>query len=308
MRMWRCAAAGARLLAGRPWGRPRSSFPAGGGPAACLVPPPLLGLTAAAASGPLQRPSKVKIKAQDLNGRKFTISLRRGARGTHRLAPAGTDSSCCAACTLRRVAPLLLLGCSHLVHCTAGWSKMQRLPNPQQKGGLPNGCRRSRARPCTPSPHPTHPKQQKRKKTNPSPPPLPRRLCSGFPARIFQHEYDHLDGRLFHDRMAPEVLASVRQQVSAAAARLPADSEVEVARQRSALWELVPGKPVPLALVCQHAAARRSHAFCTPLCPPLPLPVFSWWIWRMHTSRPTQEHRSSGSHERLLGWALPPRH
>ncbi|EFN57416.1 hypothetical protein CHLNCDRAFT_17300, partial [Chlorella variabilis] len=35
----------------------------------------------------------------------------------------------------------------------------------------------------------------------------------GFPARIFQHEYDHLDGRLFHDRMAPEVVAGVRQQV-----------------------------------------------------------------------------------------------
>ncbi|KAL4445735.1 hypothetical protein ABPG77_008934 [Micractinium sp. CCAP 211/92] len=36
---------------------------------------------------------------------------------------------------------------------------------------------------------------------------------SGFPARIFQHEYDHLDGRLFHDRMAPGVLAGVRQQL-----------------------------------------------------------------------------------------------
>lgn len=36
---------------------------------------------------------------------------------------------------------------------------------------------------------------------------------SGFPARIFQHEYDHLDGRLFHDRMAPPVLASITQQV-----------------------------------------------------------------------------------------------
>jgi peptide deformylase len=28
----------------------------------------------------------------------------------------------------------------------------------------------------------------------------------GFEARVFQHEYDHLDGVLFHDRMAPEVL------------------------------------------------------------------------------------------------------
>lgn len=32
-------------------------------------------------------------------------------------------------------------------------------------------------------------------------------------ARIFQHEYDHLDGKLFHDRMAPPVLDSIRQQV-----------------------------------------------------------------------------------------------
>jgi peptide deformylase len=36
---------------------------------------------------------------------------------------------------------------------------------------------------------------------------------SGFPARIFQHEYDHLDGRLFHDRMQAEVLQGVKQQL-----------------------------------------------------------------------------------------------
>ena len=32
----------------------------------------------------------------------------------------------------------------------------------------------------------------------------------GFQARVFQHEYDHLDQKLFIDRMDPEVLASVQ--------------------------------------------------------------------------------------------------
>lgn len=35
----------------------------------------------------------------------------------------------------------------------------------------------------------------------------------GFEARVFQHEYDHLDGVLFHDRMAPEVRATVQGQL-----------------------------------------------------------------------------------------------
>ncbi len=34
-----------------------------------------------------------------------------------------------------------------------------------------------------------------------------------FVARIFQHEYDHLQGTLFHDRMAPEVLEEVREKL-----------------------------------------------------------------------------------------------
>lgn len=34
-----------------------------------------------------------------------------------------------------------------------------------------------------------------------------------FPARIFQHEYDHLQGTLFCDRMGPEVLDSVRHEL-----------------------------------------------------------------------------------------------
>lgn len=33
---------------------------------------------------------------------------------------------------------------------------------------------------------------------------------AGFPARIFQHEYDHLQGTLFCDRMLPEVLEEIR--------------------------------------------------------------------------------------------------
>jgi peptide deformylase len=37
----------------------------------------------------------------------------------------------------------------------------------------------------------------------------------GFQARIFQHEFDHLQGVLFHDRMSPEVLESVKPQLDA---------------------------------------------------------------------------------------------
>jgi len=32
----------------------------------------------------------------------------------------------------------------------------------------------------------------------------------GFEARVFQREYDHLDGVLYHDRMTPEVRAEVQ--------------------------------------------------------------------------------------------------
>ena len=35
----------------------------------------------------------------------------------------------------------------------------------------------------------------------------------GFLAVIFQHEYDHLEGRLFHDRMSPTSLESVRKDL-----------------------------------------------------------------------------------------------
>lgn len=43
-----------------------------------------------------------------------------------------------------------------------------------------------------------------------------RRLkLDGFQARIFQHEFDHLQGVLFQDRMSPEVLATVQPQLEA---------------------------------------------------------------------------------------------
>ncbi|XP_022750600.1 peptide deformylase 1B, chloroplastic/mitochondrial-like isoform X2 [Durio zibethinus] len=38
---------------------------------------------------------------------------------------------------------------------------------------------------------------------------------SGLPARVFQHEFDHLQGILFFDRMTDEVLDSIRSQLEA---------------------------------------------------------------------------------------------
>lgn len=38
---------------------------------------------------------------------------------------------------------------------------------------------------------------------------------SGLPARVFQHEFDHLQGVLFFDRMAEEVLDSIRTELQA---------------------------------------------------------------------------------------------
>ena len=37
----------------------------------------------------------------------------------------------------------------------------------------------------------------------------------GLEARIFQHEYDHLEGVLFHDRMHPNVLKEVTAKLQA---------------------------------------------------------------------------------------------
>ncbi|KAK9104447.1 hypothetical protein Scep_021291 [Stephania cephalantha] len=38
---------------------------------------------------------------------------------------------------------------------------------------------------------------------------------SGLPARIFQHEFDHLQGTLFFDRMTEEVVNSIRTELKA---------------------------------------------------------------------------------------------
>ncbi|KAK6153071.1 hypothetical protein DH2020_012710 [Rehmannia glutinosa] len=38
---------------------------------------------------------------------------------------------------------------------------------------------------------------------------------TGLPARVFQHEYDHLQGILFFDRMSDEVLDSIRDELQA---------------------------------------------------------------------------------------------
>ena len=35
----------------------------------------------------------------------------------------------------------------------------------------------------------------------------------GFEARVFQHEYDHLDGVLFSDRLSPEMAAEVAEEM-----------------------------------------------------------------------------------------------
>ena len=42
-----------------------------------------------------------------------------------------------------------------------------------------------------------------------------RETLDGFEARVFQHEYDHLDGVLFHDRMTDEVRGSVQGELDA---------------------------------------------------------------------------------------------
>ncbi|URD87229.1 Polypeptide deformylase [Musa troglodytarum] len=42
-----------------------------------------------------------------------------------------------------------------------------------------------------------------------------RVTLSGLPARIFQHEFDHLQGILFFDRMTEDVLESIRSELKA---------------------------------------------------------------------------------------------
>ncbi|KAJ0113615.1 hypothetical protein Patl1_02771 [Pistacia atlantica] len=63
---------------------------------------------------------------------------------------------------------------------------------------------------------------------------------SGLPARVFQHEFDHLEGILFFDRMTEEVLDSIRIQLQALEKKyedktgFPSPERVEAHRRRKA--------------------------------------------------------------------------
>lgn len=43
----------------------------------------------------------------------------------------------------------------------------------------------------------------------------------GFEARVFQHEFDHLDGVLFHDRMTEEVRTTIQKDLDALVEKHP---------------------------------------------------------------------------------------
>lgn len=47
----------------------------------------------------------------------------------------------------------------------------------------------------------------------------------GFEARVFQHEYDHLDGVLFHDRMTDEVRGTIQSKLDALVEKHPEGEE-----------------------------------------------------------------------------------
>ncbi|XP_014493763.1 peptide deformylase 1B, chloroplastic/mitochondrial [Vigna radiata var. radiata] len=63
---------------------------------------------------------------------------------------------------------------------------------------------------------------------------------SDLPARIFQHEFDHLQGILFFDRMSEDVLDSIRGQLQALEKKyegmtgLPSPEKVENSKKRKA--------------------------------------------------------------------------
>lgn len=63
---------------------------------------------------------------------------------------------------------------------------------------------------------------------------------TGLPARVFQHEYDHLLGILFFDRMSDEVLDSIRADLQALEKKyeestgLPSPERIENRRARKA--------------------------------------------------------------------------
>ena len=47
----------------------------------------------------------------------------------------------------------------------------------------------------------------------------------GFEARVFQHEYDHLDGVLFNDRMTDEVRGTIQSKLDALVEKHPEGDE-----------------------------------------------------------------------------------
>jgi hypothetical protein len=47
----------------------------------------------------------------------------------------------------------------------------------------------------------------------------------GFEARVFQHEYDHLDGVLYHDRMSEDVRAEVQSTLDGFVAAYPGEDK-----------------------------------------------------------------------------------
>ncbi|KAF5740380.1 Polypeptide deformylase putative isoform 1 [Tripterygium wilfordii] len=61
---------------------------------------------------------------------------------------------------------------------------------------------------------------------------------SGLPARVFQHEYDHLQGILFFDRMSEQVLDSIRTELQALEMKyeektgLPSPEKIETQKQK----------------------------------------------------------------------------
>ncbi|CAH8328204.1 unnamed protein product [Eruca vesicaria subsp. sativa] len=63
---------------------------------------------------------------------------------------------------------------------------------------------------------------------------------SRLPARIFQHEYDHLDGVLFFDRMTDDVLDTIREELEALEKKyeektgLPSPEKVQARQKRKA--------------------------------------------------------------------------
>lgn len=62
---------------------------------------------------------------------------------------------------------------------------------------------------------------------------------SGLPARVFQHEFDHLEGVLFFDRMTDEVLDTIREQLQALEKKyekvtgLPSPERIDSRRRRT---------------------------------------------------------------------------